>query len=68
MKLTIIETDESCPDKPKQITTYCEKVIGKTLFRVVGLHNDKIDLTKALEDIIINKILLQENLTTNCKK
>jgi len=48
-----------------QITTYHEKKIGKTLFRVTSVYTGKIDLKKALEDLIVRRILRKEN-TEGC--
>ena len=34
-----------------------EKQIGKTLYRVTSIYKGEIDLQKALEDLIVRKIL-----------
>ena len=48
-----------------QVTTYHEKKIDKTLFRVTSVYTGKIDLKKALEDLIVRRILRKEN-TEGC--
>ena len=45
----------------KPVTTYHEKKIGKTLYRVTSVHKGEIELGKALEDLAIRKILRSEN-------
>ena len=44
------------------ITTYHEKKIGKTVYRVTNVHTGEIDLSKTLENLIIRKVLVEENL------
>ena len=41
----------------KSVTTYQEKQIGKTLYRVTSVYKGEIDLQKTLEDLIVKKIL-----------
>ena len=41
----------------KAVTTYQEKQIGKTLYRVTSVFKGEIDLQKTLEDLIVRKIL-----------
>jgi hypothetical protein len=48
--------DKGTPDV-KAVTTYQEKQIGKTHYRVTGVYKDEIDLQKALENLIVKKIL-----------
>jgi len=50
-------------DKEKfaPVTTYHEKKIGKTLFRVTSVYKGEIELAKALEDLTVRKILRNEN-------
>lgn len=43
------------------ITTYREKQIGKTLYRVTSVYKGEIELKKALEDLTVRKILREEN-------
>ncbi len=43
-------------------TTYYEKKIGRTLYRVTSVYKGEIELTKTLEDLIINRVLFEENL------
>lgn len=48
---------------PKEpFTTYYEKKIGKTRYRVTSVHKGEIELGKALEDLIVKKILRSENM------
>ena len=42
------------------IETYYEKKIGKTHYRVTSVYKGEIELSKALEDLIIRKILRDE--------
>jgi len=42
------------------VTTYHEKTIGKTLYRVTSVYKNDIDLSKTLEDLIVKKILQGE--------
>ena len=43
------------------VTTYHEKQIGKTLYRVTSVYKGEIELKKALEDLTVRKILREEN-------
>jgi hypothetical protein len=43
------------------ITTYHEKQIDKTLYRVTSIYKGEIELKKALEDLTVRKILREEN-------
>ena len=45
------------------ITTYHEVKIGKTLYRVTNIYKGEFEFKKALEDLIVSKILSLENLT-----
>ena len=55
--------DKSISDTPvKPVTTYHEKKIGRTLFRVTSVYKGEIELSKALEDLTIRKILRSENV------
>ena len=57
--------DISKRQKPKKpVTTYYERKIGKTLYRVTNVYKGEIELGKALEDLTINKILRDENTDT----
>ena len=54
------------PSKNKNgepITTYQEKKIGKTLYRVTSEYKGEVDFVKALEELIVQKILRHENVT-----
>ena len=54
--------DKKAADVPvKPVTTYHEKKIGKTLYRVTSVYKGEIELGKALEDLAIRKILRNEN-------
>jgi uncharacterized protein YktB (UPF0637 family) len=58
----------SCEDKTavktpvKPVTTYHEKKIGKTLYRVTSVYKGEFELGKALEDLTVRKILRSENV------
>jgi len=45
----------------KPITTYHEQKIGKTLYRVTSIYKGDFHLSKALEDLTVQKILQAEN-------
>ena len=47
------------PTKP--MATYSEEKHGRVLFRVTSIHKGEIDFTKTIEDLIVKKILMQEN-------
>ena len=51
---TIIKERQSQKDP---VTTYHEREIGKTLYRVTSVYTGKIELKKALEDLTVQKIL-----------
>ena len=44
----------------KPVTTYHEKMIKGTLYRVTSVYQGKVELGKALEEFTIRKILEQE--------
>ena len=52
--------DKSASGAPV-VTTYHEKQIGRTLYRVTSVYKGEIDLKKALEDLTVRKILREEN-------
>ena len=55
--------DKSISDTSVEpVTTYHEKKIGRTLFRVTSVYKGEIELAKALEDLTIRKILRSENV------
>jgi len=58
MEDVCMNTKSKSPDKPVEM--YFEKKIGGTLYRVTNIHDGKVDLTKALEDLIVRKIIQQE--------
>ena len=45
----------------KPVTTYHEKELKGTLYRVTSVYTGKIDLAKALEELTVRKILEIEN-------
>lgn len=52
-------TDKNASVAP---TTYYEKQIGKTLYHVTNIYKGEIELKKALEDLIVRKILHHRGL------
>jgi len=56
-------TDKGAFNTPV-ITTYHEKQIDKTLYRITNVYKGEIELKKALEDLTIRKILREENTKT----
>lgn len=54
---------EKYTDKNKSdpVTTYHEKKIGKTLYRITCVYTGQFELSKALEDLTVKKILRDEN-------
>jgi len=52
-----VKTADKVTHDSKVVTTYQEKQIGKTLYRVTSVYKGEIDLQKALEDLIVRKIL-----------
>ena len=48
--------------KDHAFTSYQEKKIGKTLYRVTSVYMGKFEFAKALEDLTIKKILCDENI------
>lgn len=55
------QNDTSSKANNEPVTTYYEKKIGKTHYRVTNIHKGEIELGKALEDLTIRKILRDEN-------
>jgi len=49
--------DKTCAKSNEYETTYHERQIGKTLYRVTSVYKGEIELKKALEDLTIRKIL-----------
>ena len=49
------------------LATYHEKKVGKNLYRVTSLYQGELDLSHALEDLIVNKILVNENMDSSHK-
>ena len=55
--------DTYISEKPaKPITTYREEKHGHTLFRITNVHKGEINFTQTIEDLIVKKILLHDNL------
>jgi hypothetical protein len=52
-----VKTADKGTHDAKADNTYQEKQIGKTLYRITSLYKGEIDLQKALEDLIVRKIL-----------
>jgi len=50
-----------------QIRTYGEEKIGKTLYCVTSIYKGEIDFAKAMEDLIIRKILRGEGSENSTK-
>ena len=48
------------------VTTYHEKRIGNTLYRVTSIYKGEVDFAKAIEDLTIRKILRDENVFMLC--
>jgi len=67
MNLTAIKDNEpfahanNNPVVNTHITTYHEKKIGNNLYRITNVYLGKIELSKALEDLTVRKILQDEN-------
>ena len=47
--------------KEYSVTTFHEKKIGNTLYRVTSVYKGEIELGKALEDLAVRKIVELEN-------
>jgi hypothetical protein len=57
------KTRQKPPPKPGEpLTTYHERQIGKTLYRVTSVYKGEIELGKALEDLTVRKILQSEGV------
>ena len=53
--------------KIEPVTTYHEKKIGNTLYRVTSVYKGEIELGKAIEDLTVRKILRSENALSQCQ-
>jgi hypothetical protein len=51
----------------KPITTYHERKIGKTVYRITSVFKGEIDLQKTLEDLTVQKILQAERASRSGK-
>ena len=60
MTSTLEKTEKQSRQK-RPTTTYHERKIGKTLYRVTSVYKGEIELGKALEDLTVQKILHSEN-------
>jgi len=49
----------------KPISTYHEKKIGKKIYRITSTYKGEFELSKALEDLIVRKILQEGNSTVD---
>lgn len=47
--------------KAEAVTTYHERKIGNTIYRITSVYKGEIELGKALEDLTVRKILQSEN-------
>lgn len=56
MMVKVADKNQSDP-----VTTYHEKKIGKTLYRVTSIYMGQFELSKALEDLTVKKILRHKN-------
>ena len=57
-----VNAKEKQPPK-KPVTTYHEKKIGNTLYRVTSEYKGEIDLGRALENLTVKKILALDGAT-----
>ena len=56
-----MKSTNKCASNAPVITTYREKQIGKTLYRVTNIYKGEIELKKTLEDLTVRKIIHAEN-------
>jgi len=59
--MTSSENIQKQQTQKNPVTTYHEKKIGGTLYRVTSVYTGEIELKKALEDLTVQKILAREN-------
>lgn len=52
--------------KKEPVTTYHERKIGNTLYRITSVYMGEIELGKALEDLAVQKILSRESVSPKC--
>jgi len=57
---SIINIKKKQPQR-EPVTTYHEKKIGNTLYRVTSVYKGEIELGRALEELTVKKILALEN-------
>jgi hypothetical protein len=58
------DTSNTGNKQKEPVTTYHEKKIGKTLYRVTSVYKGEFELGKALRDLTVRKILRDENSIT----
>ena len=58
--MALSDSTQKAPYPKGPVTTYQEKKIGATLYRVTSVYRGDIDLGKALEDLTVRKILALE--------
>lgn len=61
MKLNENQSMAVCENGGSQVTTYREMKVGNHLFHVTSVFLGKIELSTALENLAISKILAKEN-------
>ena len=61
MHTTATNVSEMKCSKSQQSNSYRETKMGRTLFRITSEYKGDIDLTKTLEDLLVKKILAEEN-------
>jgi len=57
---------EKPQNKKEPVTTYHEKRINGTIYRVTSVYKGEIELGKALEDLTVRKILASNNTPPQC--
>jgi len=62
MKLNENQGMAVCENGGSQLTTYRETKVGNHLFHVTSIFLGKIELSTALENLAISKILSDENM------
>ena len=60
MDLIKAEMKEHYGAEKPQLTAHHEKMINKTLYIVTSVYKGEIDFAKAMEDLIIRKILRED--------
>jgi hypothetical protein len=57
----IISTNPEADPKSEVCQTYHERKIGNTLYRITSVYLGEIDLGKALEDLVVRRVLREIN-------